>query len=109
LPSPTTVEQAATQLTMVVREGVTAGEVDSNVARDIEKEVAEALREVTKGDPDGALEKLEKAHEKIDESLEEGKVTSPERAEAIDTAIDVLGELIATTVSGDGEEGDGDD
>jgi hypothetical protein len=108
LPSPTTVDQAVTLLTAVVLEGETAGEIDSKVAQDIEREVDGALGELEKGEPDKALEKLDKAQERVEEALEKGEITSPERAEAIDSAIDGLAELIAAAGSGD-DEGDGDD
>ncbi len=115
-PAAPSVGVALGGLEDVVVDAVETDQLSEDAGRKILEEGAKANEEYSKGELDKALEHLAEAHEVVDEAVAEGQVASPEVAEAVHAAIDVVAAAMeaapptaAPEESDDqGEEGEGD-
>jgi eukaryotic-like serine/threonine-protein kinase len=94
-PDQSSPQEAAAIVLGIVDEGMQAGEITGHFDHDIRHTMDEILREADKGeDADELLEKIEDLREKVSEALDEGEITSPDRASAIDQALVTLEETL---------------
>jgi len=90
-PGPPSPRMAAQHVFDVVSDGIGEGEVTGGIVGETQKKVDEVLREIEDHqDLEKALEKIAELQEKVDEALEKGEITSPDRARAINRALDEL-------------------
>ena len=82
-PSP---QEAAGFVVEAVNEGIEAGEVTGDFSEEITHGIDEILGELGE-DGEDAIEKVDELREKVSEALEEGEITSADRARAIDEAL----------------------
>ncbi|MGH2574048.1 MAG: Stk1 family PASTA domain-containing Ser/Thr kinase [Actinomycetota bacterium] len=111
-PEGTTVPSliaAVAALESVLQDGVDAGDIHPRAANEIEREVNKALRDFENGDVDKALEKLSELRGKVDEMVEKGEITSPERADQVKQALANLAAAMEAAAPPNGGDGDGDD
>jgi predicted Ser/Thr protein kinase len=100
---------AVAALERVLEDGVQAGDISRKAGQEIARDANEALREFEKGNVDNALEKLSELPEKVDEMVDEGEITSPERADQIKLAVANLAAAMEATPPPNGGDGDEDD
>lgn len=100
---PTTVEGAAAELRAVVGQGLDAGEVDEDVAEEVDHRVEQAIEELQDQDVEKALERLDQLDEKIDDFADDGKIANDERADLIREAVDALRAAIESQGPPEGE------
>jgi eukaryotic-like serine/threonine-protein kinase len=88
-------QQAAGIVVEAVNEGVEAGEVTGDISEEIGDEIDEILSKFDEEeDGEDSVEKVDKLREEVSKALEEGEITSADRARAIDDALVRLEEVL---------------
>jgi serine/threonine-protein kinase len=88
-------QQAAGIVVEAVNEGVEAGEVTGDISEEIGDEIDEILSKLDEEeDGEDSVEKVDKLREEVSKALEEGEITSADRARAIDDALVRLEEVL---------------
>jgi len=86
---PPSSQEAAQHVFDVVSEGIAVGEVTGGIVGEVQHKIDEAFRELEEHqDLAKALDKIAELQEKVSEARENGEITSPARARAINDALD---------------------
>lgn len=119
-PAPVvpSVGEALGGLQDVVVDAVESGQLSEDAGGKILEEAAKSFEEYSNGDLDKALEHIAKAHEEVDAAAAEAQIASPEVADTLHAALDVVAQAMQASPppapspeedDGDDEEGEGED
>ncbi len=106
-PEPPSVNEAFAAFSALVNDGFAAEEITATAAEELFKDVREVVEKYQEGDVGGAMDELEELHAQIDSFLEEGEITSADRAEALHDAADSHEEALLASAPPENDEEDG--
>ena len=104
---PGSFQEAVSDLNTVLNAGLQAGTITPEAAKDLEKQVEDALKKFVERDREGALEGISEAHAKVDEFLAAGEITDQVWADAVHERLDALAETLQAASLPEEDDDDG--